>query len=524
MIRIFGSTDRNFASNGDIILKPLMATLKKVDNGDYYIDIQAGLEYADYLVEGNIIIADTPQGDQPFRVDSPTLTKNKISCKAWHVFFDSKRYLIADSYVVNMNGANALNHLNNATEPTSEFTTSSDVQTIDSYRCVRTSLYDAIMTVVERWGGHLVRDFFNIGLKKSIMQDQGIVIQYKKNLKEITVDENWDNVVTKILPVGKDGILLNGVNPSASIYMTSDVQYSIPYTKTVSFEQDINEEDFPDETSYKTALVDDLRKQAQAHLDIHCLPQVNYTLSAHMDRIIDIGERIEVKDSRLNVSIITEVISYEYDLILRRYESIEFGNFKRSLSGLIPSINKGVKNTVSGAVAPLTDDINTMSNDLTAVTQDVVFIGAEVLGKQDALVSGTNIKTINGQSILGSGDLSVGITDYDDLTDKPSINNVTLAGNKSLADLGIVIPAIQYGYTSIGAVTGGTYKDVNVTFDSPFADAPHVECTMVSSSTSPTMGSIECTPINITATGFTIRCFNDTTAQRSPGCNWIAIL
>lgn len=28
--------------------------------------------------------------------------------------------------------------------------------------------------------------------------------------------------------------------------------------------------------------------------------------------------------------------------------------------------------------------------------------------KQDALVSGTNIKTINGASVLGSGDLTVG--------------------------------------------------------------------------------------------------------------------
>lgn len=32
----------------------------------------------------------------------------------------------------------------------------------------------------------------------------------------------------------------------------------------------------------------------------------------------------------------------------------------------------------------------------------------ETYAKQDALVSGTNIKTINGESVLGSGDLVVG--------------------------------------------------------------------------------------------------------------------
>lgn len=41
--------------------------------------------------------------------------------------------------------------------------------------------------------------------------------------------------------------------------------------------------------------------------------------------------------------------------------------------------------------------------------------------KQAALVSGTNIKTVNNQSLLGSGNISIsgGVTSYNDLTDKP---------------------------------------------------------------------------------------------------------
>lgn len=63
---------------------------------------------------------------------------------------------------------------------------------------------------------------------------------------------------------------------------------------------------------------------------------------------------------------------------------------------------------------------------------------------QEKLVSGTNIKTINNQSILGSGNINIqgsgGSSDYNDLSNKPSINSVTLSGNKSLSDLGINIP------------------------------------------------------------------------------------
>lgn len=59
------------------------------------------------------------------------------------------------------------------------------------------------------------------------------------------------------------------------------------------------------------------------------------------------------------------------------------------------------------------------------ITENLVtkFNGYET-NKQDTLVSGTNIKTINSQSILGSGDLVIeGVTNYDDLrTGKPIIN------------------------------------------------------------------------------------------------------
>ena len=59
--------------------------------------------------------------------------------------------------------------------------------------------------------------------------------------------------------------------------------------------------------------------------------------------------------------------------------------------------------------------------------------------KQDKLVSGSNIKTVNNQSLLGSGNITIesGAGSYVDLTNKPKINNVELVGNKSLNELGI---------------------------------------------------------------------------------------
>lgn len=347
MIKCFGQADTSFSSNGDIVIQPFKALVHKTDNGDFYLELECSLDYLSYIVPNNIIVANTPQGEQAFRIFSVTTTRRKITAKCLHLFYDSMNYLIADAYVVNKNCNDALDHLNSATDNTSPFTTLSDIQILNSFRCVRQSLNEAINTVLERWGGHLVRDNWQIKIMNQIGQDNGVTIRYKKNLKEITVDYDWSSVVTKLMPVGKDGLLLE------DSYVSSDVQYEIPFTKTVSFEQDISEDDFKDdegnvnEEAYHQALLDDLRVQAQAYVDANCIPKVNYTLKANMEKITDIGDTVEVIDERLGINLVTHVLSYVYDCILDKYTEIEFGNAQPQLSNLMSSIQSNMKTAIA---------------------------------------------------------------------------------------------------------------------------------------------------------------------------------
>ena len=338
MIKCFGQADTSFSSNGDIVIQPSKALVHKMDNGDFYLELECPLDYLESVIPNNIIVAPTPQGEQAFRIFSVTTTRRKITAKCLHLFYDANNYLIVDSYVVNKNCNDALDHLNNATDNTSPFTTLSDIQTINSYRCVRTSLAQAINIVLERWGGHLVRDNWNISIMNQIGMDNGVTIQYKKNLKEITVDYDWSSVVTKLMPVGKDGLLLE------DSFVSSDVQYEIPFTKSMNFNQELSEDDFKDsegnvnEEAYHQALLDDLRVQAQAYVDANCIPKVNYTLKANMDKITDVGDTVEVIDERLGINILTHVLSYIYDCILGKYTEIEFGNAQPQLSNLMNSM------------------------------------------------------------------------------------------------------------------------------------------------------------------------------------------
>lgn len=379
MIKIFNSDDTVFASNGNTVINPTRALVHKEDNGEFYLDLECSIKYVDYIAGGNIIVAPTPQGEQAFRVSNPSKTRTKVKVKAYHVFYDSKNYLIADSYVVDKNCNDALDHLNSATEPQSPFTTISDIATVNSFRCVRNSLYEAISTVLERWGGHLVRDNFTIGIKSTIGKDNGVTIQYKKNLKEINCEENWDNVVTKLLPVGKDGLLL------PEKYVTSETQYAIPYTKTVSFNQDLSKEDYTSDEDYNKALILDLRQQAQKYVDTNCVPQVNYTLKANIEKITDVGDTIHVIDSRLGLNLLTNIISFEYDCIQRKYTQIEFGNFKQTLTGFASNIADTTKKVVgeqtASVQATLNDNIQTETNKIWSVLGDsyVIYEGDKIL-------------------------------------------------------------------------------------------------------------------------------------------------
>ena len=86
MIKLFGITDRSFTSNGDLVIKPKKAVVHKEDNGDFYLELETDESYVAYLTEGRIIVANTPQGEQAFRITNPTIRKHHIKIKAYHVY------------------------------------------------------------------------------------------------------------------------------------------------------------------------------------------------------------------------------------------------------------------------------------------------------------------------------------------------------------------------------------------------------------------------------------------------------
>ena len=352
MIRVFGATDNYFGnSNGDYVLNPRKAVIHEEDNGDFYLQLECGLEYMDAFVEGNIVVVDNYQGalSQAFRINNVIKTNHKVSAKCLHVFYDSKNIITWEAGATYTSISNALNAVNTHTlsgqTPFTVATTGSF--STASYKATRKTLYDAFMEIAEIWGAHIVRNSWTVTMAKTIGQDRGMNIEYGKNIKEISSEEDWTDVVTVIIPVGKDGILLNAVHPADPIYIeTHDVSYPIIYTKEINFTQDdIVESDYSTETEYLQALVDDLYDQGRNYLWDNEYPKVSYTLRAYIDREVRMGDTIRVIDKRIGADLLTKVIGYEWDCITRRFTEVTFGNFMPTFSGFSKGIASQLKKT-----------------------------------------------------------------------------------------------------------------------------------------------------------------------------------
>lgn len=458
MVKVFGANDKQYSTNGDVVLQPTKARVHNKDNGDFYLELVCGIEYNDYLASNNILVASTPQGEQAFRIADVEKQKNRITVKAWHVFYDSKNYVIEDSYAVDKTCNEALDYFNSATDEESPFTTLSDITNINTYRCVRKSLNECIMTILERWGGHLKRDNWNISILNNIGVDNGINIQYKKNLQELTASYDWSNVVTKLLPVGADGLLLEDT------YVYAPITYNIPYTKVMSFDQShISEDAFTtdgvlDEDAYRNALLADLQQQASEYVNTYCYPLINYTLKAQPEKVTDIGDTINVIDERIGVNVTTEVISYEYDAIAEKYVSLEFGNFSNTLGDLINTITNSTSTNIDNAVITISSSLaealseaqdkiwNALGSSYCIYEGDKILIVDE-LPKEDA----TNVIMINS---AGIGFSNTGI--HGNFTTAWSIDGTFNAQATNVINL--TADLIKGGTLKLGSVTNQSGK------------------------------------------------------------------
>lgn len=359
MIKIFNATDTDFNTAGNIIINPLYChEVKKKSLNGWYIDVEIPIKYKEYIKADKLCVVKTKSklNPQAFRINKNIkYTTKKIKFTAEHVMFDSRKYALLDVRPTDLNGLNGLKYINERTDKTSPFSiVSSDVENINTAYLVRKNLLEAWEIFEERWGGVFDADNWNISFKQKVGNDNGETIAYGKNMQGFEILEDWSNVCTKILPVGPNGLLLK------EVYLESEVQYEVPYTKIVEFQTKLESEE-----QTEANLLNELKNNAEEYLEEYCIPQVSYTVESNINQKLEIGDTIKVLHP--SVKIFTEVLEYEYDLILNKVISLTFGNYKRDVKAKFDSIKNNIetiKQSVSNqeiTIKEQTDLINSLN-------------------------------------------------------------------------------------------------------------------------------------------------------------------
>lgn len=320
MIRVYAkdySNNLHLTSNGLKTIQPIKCIETKSET-EWFIDVEIDDSYLSFIEHMNVIVVRTKQGlFQPFRIRNPKLNKHVISFTAKHIFFDLENYFLNDLTFTDYNGLTALNKVLTDAIPTMPYTVMSDVTTTVSYSVKRVSVASAILELVELYNAHLVLDNYNINIKSSIGTNRGVEIRQGKNLEDITINENWDNVVTKIIPTCGDRVY-TAIN--------ADISYDVPYIKAIPFESKLITD---------IDIEADVVAQATKYLSENKYPLVNYIVKSDLLQEVQLGDVIRVFGK---IELDTNVIAYTFNVLTQRITSVEFGNFRQNAKSVLNSI------------------------------------------------------------------------------------------------------------------------------------------------------------------------------------------
>jgi len=338
MIKIFNPNDRDFSSNGNICINPISCIEKKKKSlNGWYLEVKVDIKYKEYIKKDYLVVIKTKSSLNPqaFRIadddNDSTIqyTDRFIIFKANHVAFDSKRYFLVDVRPTKLNAITALEYINERTDQESPFFVYSDIDSISTSYFIRKNLLEAWEIFEERYSGYFLLDNWNVRLMSSIGKETGEIIAYGQKLQGFQIFESWSNVVTKLCPVGSNGLMLD------EVFIESDIQYDVPYTKTQQFTSDL-----PIEEQTEENLKKELKIKAENHLNENKYPLVSYEITSDINQDLDIGDKAHIKHPLADIKV--EVVEYTYDHVQEKIVSIVFGNFVRDVKSKFDTIKQNI--------------------------------------------------------------------------------------------------------------------------------------------------------------------------------------
>lgn len=340
MIEIYLKTNTNYDKNGDITLDPTSCTYKDSENFitlEHFIDDEGRWKYINFE---NVIAAEENGKKKLYRIYNVVRGLYSVTAYARPIFYDLIDKVLLDVRPTNKIGQEALDIILADTG----FTGHSNISNLSTAYYVRKNIVEALLgneenSFLNRWGGEFYCENFDVYINDKIGSDNGVRVEFGYNLNEIEEDVNIEEVVTRIIPVGYDGIMLEGNAPWVDSPLIN--KYTQPKMRVIEFSDIKVKENSEDEEGFDTI------EEARAELIKQCnllfdngidKPVINYKIdminlantTAYKDfkMLVEVnkGDTVTCYIKHLDIDVKARVIDYERDLITGEYTYIELGN------------------------------------------------------------------------------------------------------------------------------------------------------------------------------------------------------
>lgn len=394
MIKVFSANERTFATNGLGTVAPISCIEEKLLSlNGWKVEVTANIKDREKLIKDNIILVKTKEkGAQAFRIGDVKKTDRRISFTANHISFDAEFYVLADVRPEMKGPVEFLEYCNSRTDTQSPFTFDGDAVGVATHYFIRKTLMDVMQQCEAEYECIFDIENYNVRIMHptSVGADNGFSVVYGKNIQGVTVEEDWSEVCTKVLPVGSNGITL------PETYVESDLHYDVPYTRVVEF--DTATEDADGNAIDLDAQRAELRALAIEWVNAHKEPKVSYTVKSDVPQNLSINDIVRIKHPIVTIE--ARVQGYTYDTESERVKTLTFGNYDARLSTIY---RKNVEERAESAMHATIEKVeNSVNKNLSAWGAD--------MAKMSALMSNSFglypivVKSPNGSNVYYMGD------------------------------------------------------------------------------------------------------------------------
>lgn len=354
-IRVYEFNQTSFNNNGICTLFPKSAVITRdLNEYKYYLDLTHPIDETGKwkeITQDRIIVAN----EQPFRIKFVQKTSREIVAYCEQIFFDLNNNFIEDTNIKGKNGNTALNQILSNTNYAHPFSGTSNIQITNNSRLVRKNVLSAIIgdnenSFVNRWGGELDIDGFTFKINTRIGRNNGYKVEYSKNMTGINAKFDMRNVVTKIRPVGFDGIKLEELfvdSPLINSYampIIREYKYEdVKWKGSPNYQKPLNGED---DGAYETLAEAqaELKRRALAEFSENevDLPTVNYNVNfvelSNTDEYanyqalssINIGDDVVIRHKILDINIPARCTAYKYNCLTCNFDEITLGHYNKN--------------------------------------------------------------------------------------------------------------------------------------------------------------------------------------------------